>query len=140
MEFLANISVGRDGFLWYGDRFPTMLIIIAVIMALSVIPILGLVIFKMIRGSVEWNSNNNSPELTVNAKVVTKRTAISMYNNNSSSTTYFVAFEVENGDRVELKVKGKEYGMVAEDDVGKLTFQGTRYKKFERETFPPPTN
>ena len=52
--------------------------------------------------------------------------------NYSSSTTYFATFEVESGDRMELKVSDKEYGMLAEGDIGKLTFQGTRYKSFER--------
>ena len=27
---------------------------------------------------------------------------------------------------------GKEYGMLVEGDIGKLTFQGTRYHGFER--------
>ena len=51
---------------------------------------------------------------------------------NSSYTTYFATFEVESGDRMELKVPDNEYGMLAEGDIGKLTFQGTRYKGFER--------
>jgi hypothetical protein len=50
----------------------------------------------------------------------------------SSSTTYFTTFEVESGDRMELRVPEKEYGMLVEGDTGRLTFQGTRYKGFER--------
>ena len=34
--------------------------------------------------------------------------------------------------RMEMNVRGSEYGMLAEGDVGKLTFQGTRYLNFER--------
>ena len=41
-------------------------------------------------------------------------------------------FQVESGDRMELPVSGREYGMLAEGDIGKLTFQGTRYLSFER--------
>ena len=44
----------------------------------------------------------------------------------------YVTFEVESGDRMEMNVRGSEYGMLAEGDVGKLTFQGTRYLNFER--------
>jgi hypothetical protein len=33
--------------------------------------------------------------------------------------------------RMELKMPDKDYGMLVEGDVGKLTFQGTRYKGFE---------
>ena len=41
--------------------------------------------------------------------------------------------EVESGDRMELNLSGQEYGLLAEGDRGKLTFQGTRYLGFERE-------
>ena len=50
----------------------------------------------------------------------------------TSSTTYYVTFQVESGDRMELHVSGSEYGMLAEGDTGRLTFQGTRYLSFER--------
>lgn len=49
-----------------------------------------------------------------------------------SSTRYYVTFQVDSGDRMELPMTGSEYGMLAEGDVGKLTFQGTRYLSFER--------
>ena len=49
-----------------------------------------------------------------------------------ASTTYYVTFEVESGDRMEMNVGGQDYGMLTEGDVGKLTFQGTRYLNFER--------
>jgi hypothetical protein len=34
---------------------------------------------------------------------------------------------------MEFKIRDTEYGMLAEKDVGKLTFQGTRYLGFERD-------
>ena len=34
--------------------------------------------------------------------------------------------------RSEFHVSGKEYGMLAEGDIGTLTFQGTRYIDFTR--------
>ncbi len=70
-----------------------------------------------------------------------KRTDVSRYHHNgtdnsmehySSSTWYYVTFEVESKDRMELEVSGSEYGMLAEGDKGKLTFQGTRYLGFVR--------
>jgi hypothetical protein len=45
---------------------------------------------------------------------------------------YFVTFQVESGDRMELVVNGSEYGMLAEGDFGELIFQGTRYLSFTR--------
>ena len=95
--------------------------------------------------SVAWISNNNSPILTVDAVIVSKREDVSVHRHGNagdvtgahgyhttSSTTYYVTFEMENGERKELHVSGKEYGLLAEGDSGKLTFQGTRYKGFER--------
>jgi len=49
-----------------------------------------------------------------------------------TSTSYYVTFQVESGDRMELHVAGEEYGMLIEGDSGKLSFQGTRFLGFER--------
>ncbi|KGX84271.1 DUF2500 domain-containing protein [Pontibacillus marinus] len=92
-------------------------------------------IVTAVKGIKQWSYNNKQPVLTVNAKVISKRTQVRGRNNdnmNSTRTYYFVTFEVESGDRMELQIDGQEFGMLAEDDVGSLTFQGTRYKGFER--------
>ncbi|WP_337982915.1 DUF2500 domain-containing protein [Lysinibacillus sp. C5.1] len=73
--------------------------------------------------------NNNSPELTVPSKIVAKRTDT---RDSSAHTSYYVTFEVQSGDRIELKLDGRNYGLLAEHDFGILTFQGTRFKTFER--------
>lgn len=98
-------------------------------------------VVTLVRGIGEWHKNNNSPRLTVPAKVVSKRTSVSRghhhgvngHMHTTSSTWYYATFEVESGDRMELALSGSEYGMLAEGDTGKLTFQGTRYPSFERE-------
>ncbi|MBO5353601.1 MAG: DUF2500 domain-containing protein [Lachnospiraceae bacterium] len=102
--------------------------------------ILGVFIVTIGKGIGEWNKNNHSPRLTVNATVVAKRGHVSHHHNSSNSsihsstsTTYYVTFQVESGDRMELHVSGSEFGMLVEGDVGRLTFQGTRYLGFERE-------
>lgn len=103
--------------------------------------VLIVLVVTLVRGIGEWHKNNNSPRLTVPAKVVAKRTSVSHghhhgangHMHTTSSTWYYVTFEVESGDRMELGVSGSEYGMLAEGDSGKLTFQGTRYLSFERE-------
>lgn len=103
--------------------------------------VVGFIIITAIRGGMHWNKNNHSPILTVDAKVVAKRMAVSNHSHihdngahagHSSSTTYYATFEVDSGDRMELKTPDREYGMLAEGDTGHLTFQGTRYKAFER--------
>ncbi len=97
--------------------------------------ILGFFIFMAVKGIIQWNKNNNSPRLTVNALITGKRISVTHHHNNAavtSSTTYYVTFQVESGDRMELTVNGSEYGLLAEGDRGKLSFQGTRFLGFER--------
>lgn len=107
-------------------------------MMFYIVPILMFVIIGMsiIRTLKEWHHNENSPRLTVDAKIVGKRSDYRRRRNStghrSSRTWYYVTFEVASGDRMELPVEGREYGLLVEGDKGKLTFQGTRYLGFER--------
>lgn len=107
--------------------------------------VLGTFLVTAVKGIGTWNKNNHSPRLTVSAVVVTKRTEVSHMTHanagdptgahgfhTTSSSRYFVTFEVESGDRMEFSVDGAEYGMLAEGDRGHLSFQGTRYLSFER--------
>ena len=84
----------------------------------------------------QWFKNNNSPRLSVNATVVAKRTSISHHHNQhgatSHSTSYYVTFQVESGDRMELHIPYNEFGYLVEGDYGVLRFQGTRYLGFDR--------
>lgn len=96
--------------------------------------VIGFFIITIIKGISEWSKNNASPILTVPAEIVTKRTKVSGGSGDSSaSTSYYVTFEVESGDRIELKVRGHEYGALVEGDLGDLTFQGSRYHQFKRQ-------
>ena len=104
--------------------------------SLMFVLVFGIVILNIIRGLSQWNKNNHSPRLTVDATVVSKRQHTSHHHHNnhmSHSTSYYVTFQVESGDRMELHMSGMEYGMLAEGDYGKLTFQGTRYLEFVRQ-------
>ena len=116
--------------------------IFPIIFSLSFLLIFGVVIFGFITAIRQWSKNNNSPRLTVPATVVAKRTNVSHHHHNhgvdhvghhtSTSTDYYVTFQVESGDRMELHMAGHQYGLLVEGDRGKLTFQGTRFLSFER--------
>lgn len=93
----------------------------------------------LVKNISQWVKNNNSPRLSVDATVVTKRTHISHHHHNhgphahvSHSSSYYVTFQVQSGDRMELHVSSYEYGQLAEGDRGVLHFQGTRYQGFDR--------
>ena len=54
----------------------------------------------------------------MDALVISKRTEISGGSNDSSASTwYYVTFQVESCDRMELAVRGSDYGMLAEGGV-----------------------
>ncbi|MET0959294.1 MAG: DUF2500 domain-containing protein [Psychrobacillus psychrotolerans] len=116
------------------DTFDVFFVGFAPIFIVAVFVIVfGFIIFAIISGVKQWNKNNNSPKLSVPAQIVAKRSNTSGGSGNSSaSTSYYITFQFDSGDRLELQLSGKEYGMLAEDDLGVLTFQGTRYHSFER--------
>lgn len=122
------------------SAFSVIPIIIFAGFAVTFIIIL-IIIVKNIR---TWNSNNKQPRLVVPAVIVSKRTDVSrsshMSNtsgipqyNDYSTTFYYVTFQFESSDRMEFRVNGNEYGLLAEGDKGKLCFQGTRYLGFSRD-------
>ena len=97
--------------------------------------VIGMFIFTIIRNIGEWVNNNNSPRLSVPAAIVTKRRTTHHHHSNGHhhhSHTYHITFEVQSGDRMELKVPRSEFGLLVEGDEGVLSFQGTRYLGFER--------
>lgn len=114
--------------------------LMSVLFPIMFVLVLGFIIFSMLRGVGEWARNNQQPVLNIEATIVSKRTHVSRsahhhadhHVHHHTSTTYYVTFQVESGDRMELRVPDREYGLLAEGDKGKLTFQGTRYHHFER--------
>lgn len=103
-------------------------------MMFNIMPVIFMLVFGFILYTIFSNvkqglKNSQSPLLTVPAQVVSKRMHV---RGDNSYTTYFVTFEVQSGDRMELRVDGSEYGMLVEQDLGLLSFQGTRYESFER--------
>lgn len=122
--------------------------IIEMLFPVIFIVIFLIIIFTFINGIVSWHKNNNSPRLTVSAEVVEKRQNTTHHKQPNAGdmsgahgyhttirTVYYVTFQVESGDRMEMAVSGSEYGTLTEGDTGKLTFQGTRFLEFHRETW-----
>lgn len=110
-----------------------------ILFGLFFVVFLGIFIYNFVMNISQWHKNNQSPRLSVNATIVTKRSHTSHHHHHhnghmhtSNSTSYYVTFEVESGDRMELEVKSYDYGMLVEGDYGVLSFQGTRYLGFER--------
>ena len=121
--FFKVNTLGEESF--FSILFPILFLVV-----------LGMILYTIIGNIRTWNKNNHSPRLTVPAAVVAKRTEVSHHHTDNTMmhtfTTYYVTFQVESGDRMELTVSGSDYGMLVEGDIGKLSFQGTRYLGFER--------
>lgn len=107
------------------------------IFGLMLLAFVGFFIYTIARNVQQNRKNDASPRLTVEAQVVSRRTDVTQYHSGEnhsthSTTNYFVTFQVESGDRLELELSGAEFGMLAEGDFGWLSFQGTRFLSFER--------
>ena len=119
-----------------GFGFDFMFILMPILSLLIFGLAFGVIAASLVRSGKQWHKNNNSPRLTVEAKVLAKRHDVSRHHSAGEHhhyhNTYFVTIEVASGDRMELQLQGHEYGLLIEGDRGKLTFQGTRYLGFER--------
>ena len=115
----------------------SMFNIVSIIVPVGFVIILSLILIQVFRGLRQWNSNNQSPIQTMEVTIVAKRTEVSHHSNvgthhSSSSTYHYATFEADDRSRMELGVRGQDFGMLVEGDKGLLTFQGTRFKGFER--------
>ena len=108
----------------------------SILFPLVFLVVLGMILFTVESNLRTWSKNNASPRLAVPATASAKRMFVSRHPTaqpmTHTFTTYYVNFQVESGDRMELEVDGSDYGMLVEGDTGKLSFQGTRYLGFDR--------
>lgn len=94
---------------------------------------IGFIVYTIAQSLKIWITNNASPLLSRAAVAVTKRTEVWGGRGHSrTSTSYYVTFEFQDGRRMELEMKGRDYGRIAEGDQGELSYQGSRFKGFVR--------
>jgi hypothetical protein len=106
-----------------------MFTLVPVIVIGGILFVIGSAIFQAIH-------NSSQPLLTRRARVVGRRQQVSHHHHNDhlhTHTAYFVTFEFEDGSREEFSVRGDQYAMLVEGDVGTLQSQGTWFKGFDRE-------
>ncbi|AIQ41177.1 hypothetical protein R50912_14955 [Paenibacillus sp. FSL R5-0912] len=91
------------------------------------------VAYTITRALKIWMTNNASPLESRVATAVTKRAEVWGGRGHAGThTSYYVTFEFQDGNRRELEVKAKAYGLIVEGDRGELTSKGTRFKGFAR--------
>mgnify|MGYP004594676113 CR=1 FL=1 len=131
-----------------GFGFDFMFTLVPIFIGVIFVIMLVSIISGLSRNAKRERKNDQSPRVTANVKVVSKRMEVGGNRSNRrmgangmmengysySYSDYFVTFEFESGDRLELPVDGSDYGLLVEGDTGRLSFQGTRYLGFERGT------
>lgn len=111
--------------------FPIVFLVL--ILAVGALVIGGIVYAVVKNLSRKTISSQSAPELTTAAAVVTKREQHGSSIYHPASSQYFVTFQFPSKDRMEFQVSSENFGMLVEGDVGRLTFRGTQYIRFERE-------
>ena len=76
--------IGFGGDPGFDVTFSIMRIMVPVMFVL----VFGIIIVTMVRGIGEWNKNNHSPKLSVPAKVVSRRTAVSHHHHHQGNGMY----------------------------------------------------
>ena len=139
MNFGTTFGFGEGSSFTFGGGSSPLVTILITVFAVILVGVIG-------RGLYVWMKNNRSPQETAEARITAKRIKVSGHGStmmanrvsamntihSSTYTDYFVTFELENGKRMELGVKDADFGMLAEGDQGRLSWQGTRYLGFER--------
>lgn len=111
-----------------GPEIPTFFLIFAGLILTGILTAIGYSVFRAM-------SNSMATPQRLQARVATKRTNVwGRGGDVHTSTSYYVTFEFTSGERMELSVKGKAYGQLAEGDQGVLDYQGTRFNSFLRQS------
>ena len=103
------------------------------IFIISAIVVAMVIIIKWVK---QEKINNSLPQISVNAKVLTKRIDKSLRSDvdESGFEEYYVTFEMENGERQEFTLYyERDYNPLIEGSHGVLTYQGTRYISFKED-------
>jgi hypothetical protein len=91
--------------------------------------------YFIVKSITQFIKNENSPIQTVSATIVDMRRKTRHHgsgNHHHHRHTYHVTFESDTGERIEFRVIWTTYRELSVGDRGVLTYQGTRYKGFER--------
>ncbi|MEW4354127.1 DUF2500 domain-containing protein [Streptococcus pneumoniae] len=95
-----------------------------------VITILGIFLWRVATSIFEGMKNSTSPQEVAEATVISKRMHVG--GSETAYTSYYLTFELINGERREFRVKSQVYALSVEGDKGELSFQGTRFLDFRR--------
>lgn len=94
--------------------------------------ILALIIFTNISRFIK---NENSPIISTKAQLIKKKREVYTNTDNNgvmtTNETLILKFELDTGSEMRFTVGGRIFRNVPEHEWGTLTFQGTRFLRFE---------
>jgi hypothetical protein len=98
------------------------------------IPVLLYAIFRVVRREYQLHQNSNTPICTDRATVYFKHDEIDLpYVGRGYDYVRYITFHTDHGEAVKLYMTGQDFFEINENDVGILTWQGTKFWKFEPE-------
>lgn len=121
----------------YNNRLFIVLIglMVALFFILLIVGVVLLLVFLWIKRSKYFvkKVNPGLPFQTLTAKVLSKGPQIPpyrMYSIDVQDQLYSIVFQIDNDERLALKVPGNIYGLIVEGDEGDLTYQNDLLIKF----------
>jgi hypothetical protein len=105
------------------------------------IPVAFILVLALVGAVIGRSERDTSPVVTVNVSVASKHEyslqglnnfMLTSYASYALTKSYYAAFETETGGIKELKLTKREFDSLDEGDSGKLTYQGTEYRDFEK--------
>jgi predicted membrane protein len=119
------------------DLFNISFIIFLLMFLFSSLSFGAIFVFIIVYAVKQKEKNDNAPRVTLEARVVDKRTVSHRHHNHHNHFSHrhfyhYVAFELEDGQRTELCVSQGEFVSLAVADEGMLTLQGTRFISFDK--------
>ena len=121
------------------DLFNISFIIFILLFLFSSVSFGAVFVFIIIYMVKQKEKNDNAPRVTIEARVVDKRTVSHRHHNHHNHISHrhyyhYVAFEFADGQRTELRVSQSEFVSLSVADEGMLTLQGTRFISFEKKS------
>lgn len=101
----------------------------------------AIIVLSLVIIIAHWIKDRRSPRIAVQATISDKRIQkdyVSRQRNAAPGMhshrmlTYYVTFDLETCEHIELRVSKLKYAELKKGSSGKLTYQGTRYIGFER--------
>lgn len=119
------------------ELFNISFILFFIMGLLSFLSFSAFFVFIIIYVVKQRSKDDNAPRLTVDAKVVDKRTVSHRHHNHNNHISHrhyyhYVSFELQDGQKTELRVSKTDFDSLCVADKGMLTLQGTRFVSFDR--------